>query len=64
MERTADIAYKSQWYKWPNYLQKNIQSIIRHSQRPRTVNGFGLFRCDLEGFMKVRKYIYNYKLTF
>lgn len=54
LQQMADITYETDWYRWPIHLQKNIQPMIRHSQKVRTVHGYGLFRCNLEAFMKVK----------
>lgn len=55
IQRTADVAFESNWYELPLDMQKNIKPMIAFAQMKRTVNGFGLFNADLEGFMNVRK---------
>lgn len=55
IQHTADAAFETRWYEFPVDLQKNMKHIIAFAQVKRTVHGYGLFNCDLEGFMKVRK---------
>lgn len=58
IQHTANAAFESNWYALPVDLQKNMKHIIAFAQVTRTVNGYGLFNCDLEGFMKVREIKY------
>lgn len=53
MDQLATTAFQSRWYDLPLSLQRNIHFIILFAQIKRTVNGYKLFRCDLEGFVKV-----------
>lgn len=55
IQLTADAAFESTWYDLPVVLQHNILHIITFAQLRRTVSGYGLFNCDLEGFTTVRK---------
>lgn len=51
----ADEIFESQWYKYPAHLQKYITLIIAFAQIRRSFDGFGIFRCSLETFMKVNE---------
>lgn len=54
IQNMAYIAFDSCWYELRQPLQRNIQLIIEFAQIKRTVDGYNLFSCDLEGFVKVR----------
>lgn len=53
IQNMSYVVFHCQWYELPVELQKNVQPIIACAQMKRTVHGYGLFNCDLEGFMKV-----------
>lgn len=59
IEHTANAAFESCWYELPVKLQKNLCNIIAFAQIPREVSGYGLFKCDLEGFMKVGFFLFR-----
>lgn len=50
----ANVAFETHWYLLPVQHQKHLKFMIAFAQVRRTVNGYGFFNCDLEGFMKVR----------
>lgn len=46
-------AFDINWYKLPMKQQQFIKLIIMFSQIRRTVNGYGIFNCDLRTFIQV-----------
>lgn len=49
----GDIAYESEWYKFPIKLQKCIHIIIADAQRPHVFYGFKILDLNLWAFTKV-----------
>lgn len=47
------IAYQSLWYRYPTNLQFYVMQIIRFSQKPFYLSGYGVMRCSLESFTSV-----------
>ncbi|XP_031629168.1 uncharacterized protein LOC116344663 isoform X2 [Contarinia nasturtii] len=64
IQNMAYVVFESRWYELPVELQKNMKPIIACAQVKRTVNGYGLFNCDLEGFMKIIKTSLSYYVMF
>lgn len=59
----ADIAFESLWYQnIPVYLQKHLVLIIAYAHIRRKIQGYGMFDCDLEGFMKVNEVFLKYEI--
>lgn len=53
MQQLSNVIFDSCWYKLPVRLQRNIQFMIKFAQVTRKVDGYILFSCDLECFVKV-----------
>lgn len=53
MQQMSNVIFDSCWYKLPVRLQRNIQFMIEFAQVTRKVDGYILFSCDLECFVKV-----------
>lgn len=51
--RFGSMTYESDWYKWPNELQKYVLLIIANAQRPQIFNGFNVIDLNLLAFTKV-----------
>lgn len=51
--KIGDDAYNSLWYSHSTDLQKYIRWIIIYGQVQRNFDGYGIFICALEVFMKV-----------
>lgn len=49
----SDDAFNSLWYTHPTHLQKYVRWIIIYGQIPRNFDGYHIFKCSLEVFMKV-----------
>lgn len=47
-------AYKLPWYCFHVSHQKNIKFLIKYGQTTRSIEGFGIMKCDLESFLKVK----------
>lgn len=55
LQNIADDAYGALWYKHPYKMQKFTQRIIAYAQIRRSYDGYHIFRCSLEVFMKVSR---------
>lgn len=53
MVSTGDVAYNLPWYQMHPYDRICVKMIIRRSQRPRELNGLGVFVCSLEVYLRV-----------
>lgn len=50
-----DEIYGSNWYIYPLNLQKYLILILARSQRELNFTGFGLFRCTVEMFGRLKQ---------
>lgn len=50
---TGQYAFNINWYKLPIKQQKFIKMIIIFSQIDRTINGYGIFDCNIRAFIQV-----------
>lgn len=53
LRKIGHDAYESIWYKHSPHLQIYIRWIIIYGQIPRDFDGYNIFRCSLDVFMKV-----------
>lgn len=53
LHKISHDAYHSIWYSHPLRIQKYFKWIISYGQIPRNFDGYHIFRCSLEVFMKV-----------
>lgn len=53
LRKIGHDAYESIWYNHPPYLQIYFRWIIIYGQIPRDFDGYNIFRCSLDVFMKV-----------
>lgn len=54
LAKIGDDAYHSLWYIHPITLQQYFRWIIIYGEIPRKFDGYNIFICTLEVFMKVR----------
>lgn len=56
---TADLqmiglsGYELPWYLLPRWQQRNVIFVIKYGQIQRSVEGFGIMKCNLETFLRV-----------
>lgn len=53
LHKVSHDAYHSIWYAHPPHIQKYFKWIISYGQIQRNFEGYHIFRCSLEVFMKV-----------
>lgn len=53
-EELNDILYQSEWYSFPNEVQRILPILLTASQEPVVLRGFGNLLCIRESFKRVR----------
>lgn len=49
----AETIYNTEWYNFPNELQKYLPLVMARSQQELEFKGFGVVMCDLNKFLRV-----------
>lgn len=56
----GDCLYESNWMNLPNALQKCFPLMIAHAQIPLTYHGYGLVHLDLNTFLRVNLFSFQF----
>lgn len=56
----GNIAFNSNWYRYPSRIQRHSVLLIARSQKPIYFSGFKMVRCTLESFAKVSRDFFTF----
>lgn len=63
MTDIGEVAYQSEWYEYPKFIDIYVLLIIQNAQRVKYLTGFQIVYCNLDTFGKVQ-IILMYELLF